>query len=118
MGPEGPTGPAGATGPQGPQGPSGTIENLKGGLATIPAGASFVDVTLSPTFANTNYIALISIENDIDGIGSASQGFYFSIEAKATTGFRIQVRNNNGGNPVNVSGPTTFSYAVVPLPSP
>lgn len=89
---------------------------MKGGLATIPLNGSSVVVTFVTPFPNTNYIVLISIENDTDGIGSASQGFYFSVEAKATTGFRINVRNNNGGAPVAVNGPTTFSYAVVPLP--
>jgi len=99
-------------------GPAGTIENLIGGLATIPTGGNNVVVTFGTPFPNTNYIVIISIENDIDGIGSASQGFYFSIEAKSTAGFRINVRNNNGGTPVAVNGPTTFSYAVVPLPTP
>ena len=37
---------------------------------------------------------------------------------KTTTGFRIQIRNNNNGTPVTVPDPVTFSYAVVPLPTP
>lgn len=117
-GADGAQGPVGPEGPQGPVGPAGTIDNLIGGLATIPVAGDNVVVNFGTPFPNTNYIVIISIENDIDGIGSASQGFYFSVESKTVNGFRINVRNNNGGAPVAVNGPTTFSYAVVPLPTP
>lgn len=79
---------------------------------------SFIDVTITPAFPNTNYILLIAVENETDGVAGASQGYYFSIENKTTTGFRIQIRNNNNGTPVTVPDPVTFSYAVVPLPTP
>jgi hypothetical protein len=75
-------------------------------------------VVFSPAYPSTNYIVIISIENVTVGVTGSPQPFYFSIENKSVNGFRINVRNNNGGGLTNVVGPTTFSYAVVPLPVP
>ena len=91
---------------------------MKGGLATVGIGQSSADVTFSPAYADTNYIVIIAVENETDGVAGASQGYYFSIENKAPTGFRIQIRNNNTGAFVTVPDAVTFSYAVVPLPAP
>ena len=116
VGPAGPTGPAGPQGPQGVQGPPGTIENLKGGLATIATSTSSVTVPLSPALANTNYVVLITIENDTNGFGTTSQGLYFSVESKTTSGFTVRVRQGNNGNLIVLPNPTTLSYVVLPLP--
>ncbi len=116
VGPAGPTGPEGPQGPQGVQGPPGTIENLKGGLATIATSTSSVTVPLSPALANTNYVVLITIENDTNGFGTTSQGLYFSVESKTTSGFTVRVRQGNNGNLIVLPNPTTLSYVVLPLP--
>lgn len=85
---------------------------------TIPPSGSGVDVVLNPPMPNTNFIVLISIENDTDGVASAAQGYYFSVDNKTAAGFRINIRNNQSGTVVTSSTGTNFSYAVVPLPNP
>ncbi len=90
---------------------------MKGGLVTIPPNGSGVDVVLNPPMPNTNFIVLISIENDTNGVASASQGYYFSVDAKTAAGFRINIRNNQNGSLVTSDTGTNFSFAVVPLPN-
>ena len=71
-------------------------------------GVAVVDVKAGQTLEGRSL--------DTNGVINNSQGFYFSVENKATTGFRINARNNNAGSLVTCTSGASFSFAVVPLP--
>ncbi len=104
----------------GPSGPA--FNDYRAGSATIASGTNQVTVTFSSALPSASYAAQLTISPAPAGAFAANAGcsgnnndcYFFSVAAKTTTGFTIQLRQGLNGAQVN-AGPQSVTVDYVAI---